>query len=304
VQALERTLVWVDRKGTVFPLLAPTRPYMDPRLSRNGQQMVVEIYEKTKGDVWVYELARGTLTRLTFEGFENETALWTPNGSRIVFTSSRGGTPMGIFSKPVERSGDEEQLVRSQHHEHLGSISPDGRWLALTDYDPINGGDIWMMPFAGDHKPRPFLQTPFNEWGPVFSPDGRWLAYVSNESGRDEIYVQAFPGPGRKWQISTEGGTEPVWARTASELFYRDGDKMMAVTVATAPDLSAGKPRLLFEGRFVRGLTLGHTNYDVSPDGQRFLMIKDAAQQAAPLQVNVVLNWFDELKRRVPVGMK
>jgi serine/threonine-protein kinase len=133
----------------------------------------------------------------------------------------------------------------------------------------------------------------------MFSPDGRRLAYVSGESGRAEVYVVSYPGPGGKWQISNDGGGEPVWARSGRELFYRNGDKMMAVDIATEPSFSAGKPKLLFEGRYNRGRWGGHPNYDVTPDGRRFLMVKGRSrEQDAPNQLNVVQNWLDELKRR------
>jgi Tol biopolymer transport system component len=156
----------------------------------------------------------------------------------------------------------------------------------------------------GDHKAQPFLRTQFNEAAPRFSPDGRWLAYFSNESDRYEVYVQPYPGPGGKWQVSTEGGTEPAWNPNEHELFYRSGDKMMAVDIATQPSFTAGKPRVLFEGPYLRapGTT---TNYDLSRDGQRFLMVKRSEKaETAPTQINVVLNWFEELKRRVPPATK
>jgi serine/threonine-protein kinase len=138
---------------------------------------------------------------------------------------------------------------------------------------------------------------------PQFSSDGHWLAYVSDESGHREIYVQPYPGPG-KWQISTEGGTEPVWNHNGRELFYRSGDKMMAVDIATQPSFTAGKPRMLFEGQYLPTTTTP-PNYDVSADGQRFLMLKSVEQaQTAPTQINVVLNWFEELKQKVPTGKK
>jgi Tol biopolymer transport system component len=156
-----------------------------------------------------------------------------------------------------------------------------------------------------DRKAQPFLQTPFNESSPRFSPDGHLLAYVSDESGQFEIYVQPYPGPGGKWQISTDGGAEPVWNPNGRELFYRSGDKMMAVGIATQPSFVAGKPRMLFQGPYVRNTPPNTIPfYDVSPDGQRFLMLKPSDQAAAPTQIDVVLNWFEELKRRVPVGTK
>ena len=155
-----------------------------------------------------------------------------------------------------------------------------------------------------DRKAQPFIRTPFNESAPQFSHDGRLVAYYSDESGRSEIYVQPYPGPGGKWQISTDGGTEPVWNPNGRELFYRSGDKMMAVDISTQPSFAAGKPHMLFEGSYAP-TPLTFPNYDVSADGQRFLMLKPAGQaQAAATHINVVLNWFEELKRLVPVGTK
>src|SRR6516225_4780687 len=159
-----------------------------------------------------------------------------------------------------------------------------------------------MLGLQGDRKPRPFLQTPSNEYGPMFSPDGRRLAYQSDESGRSEIYVRPFPGPGGKVQISTEGGVEPVWARYGRELFYRNGDKMMVTAVETQPVFTATKPKLLFEGHYETGLLSFESDYDVSPDGQHFLMIKASEQESAATQLNVVLNWSDELRRLAPPG--
>jgi len=156
-----------------------------------------------------------------------------------------------------------------------------------------------------DHQVKPFLQTRFQEGGAQFSPDGRWLAYASNESGRPEIYLQPYPGPGGKTQISTDGGTEPAWNRNGRELFYRSGDRMMAVEVTAEPSLVVGRPRMLFEGRYGSSqFPFIGTAYDPSPDGQRFLMVKESDQVTSATQINVVLNWFEELKRRVPAGTK
>ncbi len=295
-----RTLVWVDRRGMARALPAPPQAYMDPRVSPDGQRVALEIVEGARGDIWIYELKRGSLTRFTSEGFENETPMWTPDGQRLAFGSSRNGVVMSLFWKAADGSGAEERIWTSDHHMHLGSFSPDGRWLTFADYHPITSGDIGVIPLQGDHTPQPWLRTSFHEWGAVFSPDGFWLAYVSNESGRNQIYVQAFPGPGRKWQISVDGGTEPVWARNGRELFFRDGDKLFAVATQTRPVFSAGPPDLLFQSRYERGLTLGHINYDVAPDGQHFLMVQGSEQEAAPTQLSVIVNWFEELNRRVP----
>ena len=182
------------------------------------------------------------------------------------------------------------------------SFSPDRQLLVFVELNPNTQRDIWVLRLS-DRKLQPFLRTRFNETVPRFSPDGHWLAYMSDESGHYEIYIQPFPGPGGKYQISSEGGAEPVWNPNGRELFYRSGYKMMAVDVMTQPSFSTGKPRVLFEGLYLpSGVT---PSYDVSPDGQRFLMLKAAQQgQPAAVQINVVLNWFEELKQKVPVGKK
>jgi Tol biopolymer transport system component len=192
-------------------------------------------------------------------------------------------------------------LTTSGYAPAPNSWSSDGQFLAFNELNPNTGFDLGVLRLS-DRKAEPFLRTPFNESAPRFSPDGRWLAYASDESGRYEIYVQPYPGPGGKWQISTEGGTEPMWNPNGREMFYRSGRKMMAVDIATRPGFAAGKPRVLFEGEYVP-TPLTFPNYDVSPDGQHFLMLKPAeAAEGAPSQINVVLNWFEELKRRVPTG--
>ena len=216
----------------------------------------------------------------------------------MTYAADRSGQPRGVYWKPADGSGTEERLFASESHPHVNSWSPDGRVLVFTDFHAVTRGDIWVFSLEGKRESRPFLKTPFNERAARFSPDGRWLVYVSNESGRDEVYVQPFPGPGGKWQISTTGGTEPVWSRDGREIFYRNGEKMMAVSVVFGESFSAENPRLLFEGRFVP-TRRGDAGYDVSPDGQHFLMVK-RVQESIPTQLNVILNWFEELKRRVP----
>ncbi|MBI4479865.1 MAG: PD40 domain-containing protein [Acidobacteria bacterium] len=278
----------------------PPRGQRAPRLSPDGQRAAVGI----GNNVWVYDIPRDTLTRLTFEGENAATAaIWTPDGNRIIFPSARGEAPANLYWKPADGSGSEERLTTSRNTQNLGAMTPDGRTLVYAETDPKTQRDIWVVSMEGDRKPRVFLQTPFNAGTPRLSPDGRWLAYISDESGKYEVYVRPFPGPGGKWQISTEGGTELAWNPAGSELFYRSGatkGKMMAVDIRTQPTFSAGRPRLLFEGPYVPG-TQG-AMYAVSPDGQRFLMLQVGAQQQTSLtQINVVLNWFEELKQKVPV---
>jgi Tol biopolymer transport system component len=290
-QAFQRRLVWVSRDGTEQVLTAPARAYRNPRLSPDGQRIAVEIDERDR-QVWLFDLTRETLSRFTRQG-TSLTPAWTPDGQRISFSS--GG---GLFWQMADGSGEPERLCcEGGRGTGVSSWSPDGQMIAGGGAGATGNLHVWRR---GDAAPQTLLDTPFGEGAAMFSPDGRWLAYASNESGRSEIYLQAYPGPGGKVQISTEGGTEPMWNRNRQELFYRAANRMMAVDIITQPRFSAGKPKMLFEGQYEPTL-ISNANYDVSPDGQRFLMLKPGeVEQAAPTQINVVLNWFDELKRLVP----
>src|SRR5438045_1736008 len=192
----------------------------------------------------MHELGRQTFSRLAFEGRINLMGAWTPDGKRIAFSSSRLG-PQNPYWQSSDGSGAAERISSSEFTTVLGSMPLNGQALAAVEVRPDTGYDIVVFNFV-DHKLEPFLRTRFTEGGPAFSPDGRWIAYMSDESGRPEIYVQPYPGPGGKWQISAEAGTEPVWNPNGRELFYRNGEEMMAVDVATATIFSAGKPKLLF----------------------------------------------------------
>ncbi len=298
-------LVWVDRQGTAEPLAAPPHLYRGPSLSPDGGRVAVTITEP-KADIWVYEIARQTLTRLTFEGSENQQPQWTPDGKRVTWRSIREGVPGNLFWKLADGTGAAERLTTSEFRQNPGSWSPDGQFLAFHQR-PSTGSspterDIWILPLEGERKPQSILQTQFNELGPVFSPDGRWLAYISDESGRNEIYIRPFPKVEEgKWQISTAGGVEPRWARNGRELFYRNeiGDQMIVVEITGEPTFRAGTPRVLFEGIYQRSAG-GAAFYDVRPDAQRFLMVQAGEQGAGAGQINVILNWFEELKRLVP----
>jgi len=295
-----RTLVWVSRNGTEQPLPAPARSYANPRLSPDGRRVAVTL-ETQEDQIWLYDLARGTLTRFTLEGASNDIPVWTPDGERIAFYSTKEG-PNNLFWQMADGSGGLERLTTHEYGEQPRSWSPDGQLLAFTRIDATTRRDIWVLRMS-DRKAEPFLRTQFTEGAPAFSPDGRWIAYASDESGRPEIYVQPYPGPGGKWPVSTEGGTQPVWNPGGRELFYRSGNKMMAVEITTQPTISPGRPRMLFERPYLQSpFPLTNPGYDVSSDGQRFLMVKQGEQ--APTQINVVLNWFEELKRRAPAGTK
>jgi serine/threonine-protein kinase len=294
--AIQRKLVWVTRSGSEQPLTAPALAYGYPRIAPDGKRIAVEL----DNQIWLYDEGRDTLTRFTFEGTANQSPVWSPDGKRIAFRSNRAG-PNNLYWQLADGSGGLERLTTKAITQNLTSWSGDGQFMAFFE---VGGGaalrDIWVMR-ANDRSVQPFLATRFNEGGAAFSPDGRWLAYVSNESGRPEIYVQPYPGPGGKWQISTDSGAEPLWNQNGRELFYRSGKRMMSVQISTEPAFVASKPVVLFERDYaVSQFPAVGIAYDVSRDGQRFLMVKEPDQAGSVPQINVVVNWFEELRRLAP----
>jgi len=292
-----RSLVWVDRSGRAEALPLPSRNMLFPRLAGDDRHFAVSILERGQRDVWTYDLERGSLSRLTNGGSNNWPA-WTPGGRQVVYGSNQAGTAWDIFAKAPESSDPPAPLVVQPSSQTPRDVSPDGAWMAYQDEADDTGVDIWLMPLRGSGPARPFVNTRATERWPAFSPDSRWIAYNSNESGRDEVYVEAVDGKGEKWQISNGGGVEPRWNPAGGELFYRDGGKMLAVDVTAGAVFSAGMPRVLFDDT---SYPLGGngTSYDVTHDGRRFLMLKRDAQ-APSESLNVVTNWFTELERLVP----
>ena len=299
-QWIGRTVVWVDRNGNAQPMAdLQHRYFMGPKLSPDGDRIAMWIAGGNP-QVWVYEMERGVLTPLTSEG-QNFWPAWSPDGSRLSFPSIRSGGALNLFRKSADGSGSAERLTRSEYGQQPFSWSPDGKSLVFhQSLDPETGWDVWVLSMEGDLEPEPFLKTSSNEFQPALSPDGRWLAYVSNESGSDEIYVTSFPEPGGKWRISSEGGREPAWNPSGGELFYRDDERMMAVEIMTQPEFRPGKPQVLFEGPYDMAPPYGR-NYDVTSDGERFLTTMPSEPDGAPTQIHVVLNWHQELLEKVPV---
>ncbi|HVH28778.1 MAG TPA: protein kinase [Vicinamibacterales bacterium] len=299
----ERSLAWVDRNGTAEPLPLASRPYASPRLSPDGRRLLVW----TQGDrnVWVHDLSRGVTTRLTFEG-RNARAIWTPDGTRITYASTVAGAE-NLFWRPSDGSGTTERLAPSEGYQAPGVWTPDGRTLLFIQENPTTPLDIWTLSLDGDRRPQPFLQTSYDEEYVDLSPDGRWLAYVSNQSGRGEVYVQPYPGPGARQQISLDGGTAPAWSRDGRELFYTTTSSvggqatlttMMVVPVQLQPTFTAGTPRRLFQGRY--GATANIRAYDVTSDGRRFLMVQQKERPAMRLaDMIIVQNWVEELRQKV-----
>ena len=296
-------LVWVDREGREEPLAAETRRYFDPRISPDGSRVAADIWEADNEDVWIYDLRRQTSTRLTFDQANDEDRpVWTPDGLRVVFTSTRDGGNINLFWKAADGTGQVERLTTSANFQIPSFFSPDGKSLVFSELNPETGWDLAVLSMEGDPTAKPLLQTPFREDRPAISPDGRWMAYRSDESGRFEVYVRPFPNVADgKWQISREGGTSPLWGPGGRELFYRRGQAMMRARIQTEPTFSHRRPEELFTGEYSAAIFYGRS-YDISPDGQRFLMLKPAelAEQTSASQIIVVQNWFEELKRLVP----
>ncbi len=285
----ERRLVWVDRNGVEEPIEAAARPYEQPRLSPDGRLLALEI----EGDIWAFDLVREATTRITFDG--GSRPVWTPDGKQIVFTHSSG-----LFRIAADGSSGVEQVLEGGLH-HSNALSPDGQTLLLHAHNP-KSEDALTVKLDGRSEPKPWLATIFSDIGTDFSPDGKWIVYQSDESGPAEIYVRPFPAPGKKINISTNGGTQPLW-KANGEIFYRQENQVIAVQVQTEPELMVGHPQHLFEGQYIFGGAGPFASYDVTPDGQRFVMIRGGrATGEARQEIIVVQNWFEELKRLAPTG--
>jgi eukaryotic-like serine/threonine-protein kinase len=312
----DRALLRVERDGRASPLIDARAGYQYPTLSPDGTRTAVMIDSEMGSDIWLVDLARATRTRFTTGGI-GAFPVWGPDGTKLAFQSMAPG-PFNLFWKPTDGSADAQPLLKgtdaaARSWPNTGaallpgtlptlsgagpqfptSWSADGSTIAFHERKPDGKRDIWVVAPGGD--PVPFLLTPFDERSPRFSPDGKWLAYVSDESGRNDVYVQPYPGPGSKWLISTDGGIDPVWSKDGRELFYRHGDELMSVSVAATRGFSPGRPTRLFETRFDIGDN--GPNYDVSPDGKWFVMTR-SDRGPAPGELHVVLNWFSEVTAR------
>jgi serine/threonine protein kinase len=293
-------LVFVDRVGKQVQSVGPPGEYRNATLSPDGSRVVIDRYSvgirAGSRDLWLYELARGTVSRLTFDPSENSDAIWSPDGKQIVFESTRGGS-RGFYKKLSSGTGAEETLFKASDLRAPRDWSSDGKFILFERSDPKTGFDLWVLPLFGDHKPFPFLQTEFQELDGRFSPNGRWIAYDSNESGKREVYVQPFPASAGKWQISTNGGSDPIWRSDGKELFYLATDgKIMAEPVKSEATFEAGVPKALFQTMFIGFVRGGFEHYRVTADGQRFLVNMPSAGGTPP-PITVVLNWAAGLKR-------
>jgi serine/threonine-protein kinase len=285
--------VWVDRRGNVEPLAMPPKLYGTMSLSPDERLLAIIIADP-KRDVWVHDLERGTLTRRT-SGIEPDMLRWAPDGERLIFGYRRGGK-RAAFSIPKDGSSEPEPM-RGEDGELTGNAS-DRVVATFRGGDPATGLDIWVR--KGNRPLEPFLRTRFTEVNPMVSPDQRWIGYVSDESGQYEVYVRPYPVREGKWQISIDGGQEPMWSNDGKEIFYRTGRKWMAAAVHLKPEFSADKPKLLFEGPYVN---VGGASYAVTKDGKRFLLLEPDEKEIEPVTyLNVVLNWFEKVKQRASLA--
>jgi Tol biopolymer transport system component len=283
-----------EKEPELLPM--PARIYSVPRLSPDGKQLAI-VVGRGKKDIYVYDVATGRATRLTLEG-SNNSPVWTPDGKRVTFSRHRyGEEEWSIFWKPVDGSGDAELLYSNRYISAPSSWSPNGKRLAFYYVShPTTGHDVWILPLEGTREPECIAGTEFMEAGPAFSPDGRYIAYCSDQDARVQVYVRPYPGKDWVRQISDDFGEEPIWSPKGDELFYRNGDKWMVVSISTEPEFTAGTPQVLFEGPFnnVPGIS-----YDVTPDGQRFLVLQPEYDDSQVTELHVVTNWFEELKSKI-----
>jgi len=297
----QRTMVWVNRKGVEEGIEGlPLRAYIVARISPDGGRVALDIRDQ-QNDIWSWDLRVRTLTRLTLDPAQDQFPVWSPDGRRIFFASSRGGGFVNVYVQAADRTDLTERLTTSTDNQLPLSTDPAGTRL-LFRQSGVNRTDVNVITFDPRPAASPLLQGEYVEDNATVSPDGRWVAYESTESGRREVYVRSFPDVGAfRIQLSPGGGAKPVWSPNGRELLYIDQDRnMMAVPVRTSGTFERDAPQRLFSaaGYFSTQVR----NFDISRDGQRFLMIKEVEGTAAErpdVTINVVLNWFEELKQRV-----
>ncbi|HEX9287403.1 MAG TPA: hypothetical protein VF999_09080, partial [Thermoanaerobaculia bacterium] len=286
-----RQLVWFDRSGRRTAALGPDAEYAgDPRISPDGSRVTVRRIDPTtrSADIWIIDVARGIGSRFTFDEARESSPVWSADGTHVFFGSNKAGIG-DLYEKPASGAGSETLLLKSDLWKEPLDVSPDGRWLAFRVGDPRTKTDIWLLSLS-DRKAAPLVATPFQEDDARFSPNGRWLAYDSDETGKQEVFVQPFPATGEKWQVSTAGGASPRWTNGGRELVYFEPpDKRKLVEIGTAPSFQASAPRDLFGTPRAQGS-------DVRRDGQAMLVNMPAAE-TAPNPMTIVLNWTAGLKK-------
>jgi serine/threonine-protein kinase len=289
-------LTWVDRDGRTEAVKIPAQDIANTVLSPDGRRAAFNVHGATN-DIGIVEFERGVVTMLTTSSGGSQAPVWSPDGRRIAYRGTRKGF-RNIWVKSVDGTSDEQQLTHGDGVHTPTSWSPDGKNLLYYDATTSSSGwDLWMVSVA-DGKTQPIVNIAQRQYAAQWSPDGRWIAYTSDESGRDEVYVIPFPLTGQRWRVSTEGGAEPAWSHDQRDLFYRGGKKVWAADVRTSPVFSVGTPRALFDDIFVVGPN-GVTGYSVTLDGKRFLFGQPVQPDPPITHIQMVVNWFTELRRAV-----
>jgi eukaryotic-like serine/threonine-protein kinase len=289
---VERQLVWVDAEGRATPVGIGDVAIEEPRLSPDGCRIAFGV-RGARNDIWIHDFDADVSTRMTVDG-DNFAPIWTPDGRTLTFSSNRQG-PCHIYSMAAA-GGEPALMIGGDYDLVAGSWSRDGHTLLFTEYNPRTGASIFMFD-AATQSLRPLVRTSTNEFGPACAPDGRAFAYTSDETGRFEVYVSPFPEYGAKAQVSLEGGAEPVWSQDGRRLYYRSGPSVMCVAIDPVTRRRVGAPQHIVEGPYQSGAVAGLPNYDVAADG-RLLMIAQAAAQARPDRLSIVINWFTDLRER------
>jgi len=283
----------MDRAGKASEPAVPSGQYGAFRLSPDEKSVVFDRVESNNQDIWVRDLPRGVTSRLTFDPASDNLPIWSPDGQRVLWPSRKSGS-YDLYIKNAAGTGQEELLIKMGTPNGWGTDwSRDGKFILYMMPGEKTGQDLWIAPQSGEKKPFAYLQQPYNEFDGVFSPDGHWVAYVSNETGRNEVFVQGFPVSGAKWQISQNGAIDPQWRKDGGELFFvAAGGILMAAPVKTGPSFIPGTPTALFPivGAQIR------RNYAASADGKRFLVARPVGDVAAA-PVTVVVNWREAVKK-------
>jgi Tol biopolymer transport system component len=308
MRGLDTRLTWRDRAGLQSVLVETPTHYTEPTLSPDQTRVAFAIFDprpstfgigvtKVTSDIWLLDASTGARSRFTFDPAADFAPVWSPDGTRIVFSSNRGGE-VALYQKRLDGAGGEELLLGTPGSKHAQAWSPDGRYVIYVTYTTGTREDLWLLPMttSGDRTPVPLLQTEFSEEQATISPDGRWVAYTSNESGRPEVYVQSFPSPGRKYQISTGGGGDARWRADGRELYYIGEDrKFMAVAVKSGSTFERGPMTALFDSAMQPHWAEARNHYDVSRDGQRLLFMSPVDDdRSAPF--TVIVNWATQLR--------
>ena len=299
VGAPKTRLTWINRAGQASGTIGEAGRYSEPWLFPDGKRLAIasEDLKTSNADIWIVDMARAAFSRLTFETSSESSPVVSPDGAWLAYSSARVGNE-DIYRRPASGAGAEEVALKTNEAKFLDAWTADGRYLVYEAVSVKTRLDIWALPLFGDKKPFPVIQTPFNDVHSSVSADGRWIAYASDETGRGEVYVQAFPGGGGRWQVSTEGGDQPRWRQDGRELYFVTLDgKLMAVDVRAGSPFEAGTPKALFELKAPpNGLSDFRNQYAPDPSGQRFLVTR-LVEEPNPEPIRVITSWAADGKK-------